>query len=353
MSDPLYSAPAGGTSASGGHHRVACLFETRAAAERAADDLMSAGIPRTAVQVVEQSAGAGTTSGLGTTGTGTTGATSTGSTLAGTTSAYDTGSSGGGLWDSIKSLFTGDDDVHGYYEGVNRGQTLVTVQTTNVAEAERVSTILERHDPIDMDAQESGWRSAGWAPGQRADVTQVTQTTTKPAMRSTASSEPAMAGRATAATGDEVIPIVEESLAVGKRAVSRGGVRVRTYVVETPVSEEVRLHKERVHIERHPVDRAAAVGEDAFRKRLIDMTETSEEAVVSKTARVVEEIGIRKEIGERTEHVTGTTRRTEVEIEDERTKSLGATRSTTTDATLTEPTLTDAARVKPVDPTRR
>src|ERR1700728_3552258 len=45
------------------------------------------------------------------------------------------------------------------------------------------------------------------------------------------------------------------------------------------------------------------------------MTETSEEAVVSKTARVPEEVSLRKEASDRVETVRDTVRRDEVEIE--------------------------------------
>jgi stress response protein YsnF len=55
---------------------------------------------------------------------------------------------------------------------------------------------------------------------------------------------------------EEVIPVAEEELRIGKRDVSHGRVRVRSYVVETPVSEQVSLREENVHIERRPADRA-------------------------------------------------------------------------------------------------
>jgi stress response protein YsnF len=55
------------------------------------------------------------------------------------------------------------------------------------------------------------------------------------------------------AGAEERIPLAEEQLVVGKREASRG--RVRSYVVETPVEEEVTLHQEHMDIERRPVDR--------------------------------------------------------------------------------------------------
>ena len=45
------------------------------------------------------------------------------------------------------------------------------------------------------------------------------------------------------------------------------------------------------------------------------LTETAEEAVVGKTARVVEEVSLAKEVGQRTETVQDTVRHTEVKVE--------------------------------------
>ncbi|HEX6159602.1 MAG TPA: DUF2382 domain-containing protein, partial [Thermoanaerobaculia bacterium] len=58
-------------------------------------------------------------------------------------------------------------------------------------------------------------------------------------------------------TRDEeaAIPVVEEELAVGKRAVETGGVRVSKEVREVPVHEQVHLHEEHVTVDRRPVDR--------------------------------------------------------------------------------------------------
>jgi len=116
----------------------------------------------------------------------------------------------------------------------------------------------------------------------------------------------------------EVIPVVEEQLQVGKRAVEHGRVRVRSYVTEQPVSEQVSLREENVNVERRPVDRPIT-GADAFQERTIEMTEQGEEAVVSKEARVTEEVVLDKDVEQRSQTVQDTVRRTEVEVEDERT----------------------------------
>ena len=133
----------------------------------------------------------------------------------------------------------------------------------------------------------------------------------------------------TARTGDaDVVQVVEERLNVGKRSVSRGKVRLHAYVVETAVSENVNLRDETVTIDRRPVDRAVSVAElgvDAFKDRTIEMEEIDEEAVVGKSARVVEEIGIRKDVTDRTETIRDTVRSTKVDIEDGRTVGTAQT----------------------------
>ena len=112
--------------------------------------------------------------------------------------------------------------------------------------------------------------------------------------------------------------MVEEELRVGKREVGRGSVRVRSYVRERPVEEQVALRQERVSIERRPVDRELRAGDPAFEERTIEAVERGEEAVVSKTARVVEEIAVRTDVDTETETVRDTVRRQDVEVEDDR-----------------------------------
>jgi uncharacterized protein (TIGR02271 family) len=129
--------------------------------------------------------------------------------------------------------------------------------------------------------------------------------------------------------GEQVLPVVEEELRVGKRAVERGGVRVYTRVEETPVEEQVRLREEHVNVERRPVDRPLSDADrDAFRERSVEMTERSEEAVIDKRARVVEEVVINKDVTERTETVRDTVRRTDVDVEQTGGQMMGATSMT-------------------------
>ena len=117
-----------------------------------------------------------------------------------------------------------------------------------------------------------------------------------------------------------MIPVVEERLNIGKREVERGGARIRSYVVEQPVQEQVNLREERVSVERRPVNQPVS-GDPSrlMQEREINVTETAEQPVVNKEAVVREEIAVRKDTEERTETVSDTVRRTEVDVDDTQT----------------------------------
>jgi len=118
--------------------------------------------------------------------------------------------------------------------------------------------------------------------------------------------------------GEMVIPIVEEEIQVGKQQVESGGVRVNTRVEEMPVQEQVTLRDEQVHVERHAVNRPATQADFAAVQQAgtLEVRETDEQAVVSKQARVVEEVVVNKEVQQRTENIQDTVRRTDVDIQE-------------------------------------
>jgi uncharacterized protein (TIGR02271 family) len=119
------------------------------------------------------------------------------------------------------------------------------------------------------------------------------------------------------------IPVVQEDLKVGKREVQRGGVRVFSRVVETPVNESINLREEHVNVERRPVDQPISPSDStAFKEQSIEMRETAEEPLIQKTARVVEEVLVGKEVSQRQQNISDTVRHTEVQVE-----SLGKDRS--------------------------
>ena len=83
---------------------------------------------------------------------------------------------------------------------------------------------------------------------------------------------------------------------------------------------------------------------DAKERRVRDDVERGEEAVVSKTARVTEEIGLRKDVEHETETIRDTVRKQEVEIEDDRGLRKSTGTGTVAADTVVDPDLAGTSR---------
>lgn len=115
---------------------------------------------------------------------------------------------------------------------------------------------------------------------------------------------------------DTSIPVVQENLEVGKKEVETGGIRLRSRINETPVEENITLREEHVHVERAEVNRPVSQSDlDSLGQEEIEIRERQEVPVVSKEARVVEEVKLSKEVTEHNESIRDTVRNTEVDIE--------------------------------------
>lgn len=116
---------------------------------------------------------------------------------------------------------------------------------------------------------------------------------------------------------ETTIPIIEETVDVGKKEVEKGGIRIRQRVVEKPVEENINLREEHVKVDRKNVDRPATDRDfDNANEQDIEIREHAEVPVVNKEARVVEEITVTKEVTNRNEKVKDTVRKTEVDVDD-------------------------------------
>ncbi|WP_210345818.1 YsnF/AvaK domain-containing protein [Microvirga soli] len=236
------------------------------------------------------------------------------------------------------------DDARAYAEGVRRGHALIAVRCDD-DEVDRVVDILDDDDVLDLDERQDAWRSEGWSHQDSGVADLGASATTSAGMLGTGMTESSamrdrdgleddrLYAQGSRSDRDEVIPVAEEELHVGKREVSHGRVRIRSHVTERPVQEQVSLREERVSVERRPVEGTMRTGSvndgDLFRERSIEMEERAEEAVVSKEARVVEEVVVRKDADQRTQTVSDTVRKTEVEVDDDR--STGVSRTGTAD----------------------
>jgi uncharacterized protein (TIGR02271 family) len=247
------------------------------------------------------------------------------------------GAMAGGMIGALTDVGVPEEEAGYYAEGVRRGGTLVTINAEDNM-ADQAIDILENHNVIDVQQRATAWQQSGWTGYSPTAKPYTTEEITRERERYRSTPSTAAAGAAatstrptpqparrdTSATGgkETTLPVMEEEMKVGKRAVQRGGVRVYSRVTDKPVEEQVQLRDEHVSVERRPVNRALSSADgDAFKESTMEMTETDEEAVVSKQARVVEEVVVRKDVQERTETVRDTVRRTDVEVE-----KLGAER---------------------------
>jgi uncharacterized protein (TIGR02271 family) len=283
---------------------VVAAFDTQQDAQRALEALTDAGFSRDRTHLTANSGGLDTVS----SGTATTGEQT--------------------LGDKIASFFGFGDDEEIYTEAVRRGSCVLTVDAADDEEADRAEAILYRFGPVDIDQKAAEWRGAGWQPTTTAGLTSRSDTIGTTSLADdtigTTGTAATLGTAGTAGTGttgvrsdreEAVIPVTEESLQVGKREVQRGGVRVISRTVERPVEATVSLREEHATVTRRPVDRAVTDADRAFKDQSIEVRESAEEAVVGKTARVVEEIEIGKESDVREETIRDTVRKTEVDVE--------------------------------------
>lgn len=198
-----------------------------------------------------------------------------------------------GFMQKIKDFFLPEEDQHAYSEGIRRGGVLLTAWARK-GDEDRALQILEASRAVDFDERQQQWRQEGWPGAPTAAVQSSTE--------------------------EGAIPVAEERLRVGKREVERGSVRVRSYVTEEPVREQVSLREEHVYVERRPVNERVPgeAADSLFEERTFEATERAEEAVVVKDTVVTEEVQLRKDVDERTEEVEDTVRKTHVDVDEQR-----------------------------------
>jgi len=292
-------------------HTLVAVFDNRSDAQNAMDELLASGFSRSDLNV-----SSATPTGV---------ADNLEGAPAGSTPAISRDTQDEGIGSSVKHFFSGlfgsDDDEHSnrYAGAVSRGHHVLTLTTDSEPEVERAADVIERFGPVDIDERHDlagaassmnpGTLAAGAATGSTLGASMQSGSIQSGSMQRDLG-EQLNEQRATA------IPVVQEELKVGKREVQRGGVRVFSRVVETPVNETVNLREEHVSVERRPVDQPISTADaTAFQEQTIELRERAEEAVVQKSARVVEEVVVGKEATQRQENIHDTVRHTEVQVE--------------------------------------
>jgi uncharacterized protein (TIGR02271 family) len=207
-----------------------------------------------------------------------------------------------GLW---HRLFGGDIEQHEatvYAKAVESGGVVLAVRA-DADNVPKAMAILNQHNLVDVKdrAVDTGVISKATAAAIAAPAAVAAAVPTKPV---------------TADLGkNEVIRLAEEHLDVGKRLVEQGTTRIRRFVTEKPVEEQVTLHEEHAEVVRRAVSDPNYVQDIDWSDSTVEVLETSEQAVVSKSARVAEEVVVGRAGSDRVETVRDTVRRQQVEVE--------------------------------------
>jgi uncharacterized protein (TIGR02271 family) len=177
-------------------------------------------------------------------------------------------------------------DAEVYLEGVRQGGTIITA---NVADgtATRAAEIMSNFNMVNITDRAAQF--------QRTNPNLVL-------------SDPAH--------DQHVLEVIEEDLQVGKGEVERGRMRIYSVISEREVAQDIALRDETIRVNRRPVNRQVDIKPELFQERSFEMVEMDEIALVGKTARVVEEVVIGKEVAEKIETIKETLRRQDVEIEE-------------------------------------
>jgi hypothetical protein len=133
-------------------HTLAAVFETRAEANLAREELIHNGYDTNSIRIDDSGS------------------------VACTAHINDDAS----LLGQVKQLFSDlvgreHADRHVYAEALNRGHTVLTISTTTLDAAERAADIVDDFNPIDIDAHEAMWRASGWIGAEAVRMPQTSQ----------------------------------------------------------------------------------------------------------------------------------------------------------------------------------
>jgi uncharacterized protein (TIGR02271 family) len=210
-----------------------------------------------------------------------------------------------GLW---SRMFGGDMYQHEaavYNQAVEDGGVVVSARVLDSEVAHAVA-ILDLHHPVDV--HDRAITSGVSAPAHVEAVEKKLDSVPLAAAQQVAI-PPKVAEK-----NDQVLRLAEEQLQVGKQMIESGRTRVRRFVTERPVSADVTLHEEHAEVLRRAISDPKYVGTVDWADQEIEAVETAEHALVNKTARIVEEVSLKKIGMDHVETVHDKIRRQQVEV---------------------------------------
>jgi len=193
-----------------------------------------------------------------------------------------------------------------YGETVEDGGVVISLRVPP-SEVSHARAVLDIHRPIDVHDRAV---TSGAAPAAHVETIENKLEAVPLAAVQKVGVSPRLA-----AAQPDVLRLAEEQLEVGKQVVESGRTRVRRFVTEREVAQDISLHDEHAEVIRKAISDPKYVGEIDWADGTIEVIETAEHAVANKTARIVEEVGLKKIGTDHVETIRDKLRRQQVEIE--------------------------------------
>ena len=205
-------------------------------------------------------------------------------------SVSDKDASDGSVWQRLFGRSVPDEETAAYRRTINSGGAVLTLRTPD-REVDRAMKILNVHGPTNFED-----RSGSTLTSARMSATAPTETRELDA-------------------AEEVLRLAEEQIDIGKQQVATGKSRIRRFLTEQPVEQQITLHEEHYEVSRREVNDPQLAKDIDWKDRTIEVIETSEQPVVTKTARIAEEVVIRRRGSDHVETIRDTVRRQQLEVE--------------------------------------
>ncbi len=192
---------------------------------------------------------------------------------------------GPSLWQRIFGSEVKQHEAAVYNQAVEFGGAVVSVRVPEY-EVAHATGILDLHHPIDVKDRAL---TAGLVPAAHVESAIAALPVAPLPMKQ----EIAVPLKLTE-KNEQILSLADEQLKVGKRMIETGKTRVRRFVTERDVSADVTLHEEHAEVLRRAVTDPKFLADIDWADKSIEVVETAEQALVSKTAKVVEEIALKK-----------------------------------------------------------
>jgi uncharacterized protein (TIGR02271 family) len=204
-----------------------------------------------------------------------------------------------GLWARLFGKDIQPYEAGVYGRAVESGGVVLTIRVPE-SDVAKATSILNAHEAVDL---------------QKRAMSQGLLTNATPNVATAPPAQPATMAAGRTLAGEEVLRLAEEQLDVGKRVVQDGATRIRRFVTERPVEAKVTLHEEHTQVIRRAISDKDPARDVDWTDKTIEVTETIEEPVVTKSVHIAEEVVIRKEATDTVTTLRDKVRRQQVEVE--------------------------------------